>query len=65
MSDETYNGWKNYPTWAVNLWLANDEGLYHGALARTEAVVNENHPTSPYWTVEESRRFNVADTLKA
>jgi hypothetical protein len=26
-----YNGWKNYPTWAVNLWLSNDEGLYNTA----------------------------------
>ena len=24
---EGYNGWRNYPTWAVNLWLSNDEGL--------------------------------------
>ena len=35
MQDETYNGWKNYPTWAVNLWLANDEGLYEEATLRT------------------------------
>ena len=27
-TDTTYNGWKNYETWNVVLWLNNDEGLY-------------------------------------
>jgi len=26
MSDTTYNGWRNYETWAVNLWMENDAG---------------------------------------
>lgn len=26
--DETYNGWKNYETWNVVLWLQNEEHSY-------------------------------------
>ena len=30
--DQTYNGWENYETWNVALWIQNDEGFY--SLAR-------------------------------
>ena len=25
MADETYNGWTNYETWAVKLWIDNEQ----------------------------------------
>jgi hypothetical protein len=50
-TDETYNGWKNYPTWAVNLWLSNDEGLYRETLYRVGAVSDEG-------------RAAIADSIK-
>ena len=31
----TYNGWKNWETWNVALWLGNDEGLYRAAVEDT------------------------------
>ena len=59
MEDQTYNGWKNYPTWAVNLWLNNDEGLYNEARERTSNAVWERG------TGNASKTLAVADALKA
>jgi hypothetical protein len=44
MSTETYNGWANYPTWNVALWMDNEEGSYLHAreLGREAIEANTN-----------------------
>ena len=50
---EGYNGWKNWATWNVALWLGNDEGLYK--IARrfvnykdlAQELVDYGTPTTP------------------
>ena len=32
MTQSKYNGWANYETWNVALWIGNDEGLYREAV---------------------------------
>ena len=33
MTTATYNGWANYETWNVALWIQNEQGLYNFAKA--------------------------------
>jgi hypothetical protein len=68
-SETGYQGWKNYPTWAVDMWLSNDERLYNEALKRVRGVVEyaADHPNvaTDIWTIEQTRRFVLADDLKS
>lgn len=64
---ETYNGWKNYPTWNVNLWLSNDEGLYNVTCQVTRDALEDadGHSNVPkIWSQDQANRFTVADRLK-
>ncbi len=68
MSDDGYNGWKNYETWAVGMYLDGNydgAGTYYTATETVRAAIEDmEHPTSDVWTVEQSRRYAVADALK-
>ena len=40
-----YNGWENYETWNVALWINNEEGLYE--LARVASFIGMAPSTNP------------------
>ena len=58
--EQRYNGWRNYPTWNVNLWLSNDEAMYD---ASRELVVSAISVADKYAS-ETTRAAYVADVLR-
>ena len=46
---ETYNGWANYETWFIHIWLTNDEGIYDECREAAE---------------EQSERYELVSWLK-
>jgi hypothetical protein len=68
MTDKTYNGWTNYETWAVALWIDNERGSYEywreeAKRHRKEAPVCRQ-VAEEIWTAEQAARFNLADQIK-
>jgi hypothetical protein len=62
-----YNGWKNYETWATNLWLGNDEGLYLSVRQMAREAVEaapQDINVPDIWSVDEAARYRLADTIK-
>ena len=61
--DETgYNGYKNYETWAVKLWLDNDEGSYRYMQGRASEVLEEH--TDEDGTDEDGFKYDFSAWLK-
>ena len=36
---DTYNGWTNYETWNIALWLGNDRQLHEAAIAVAKSTL--------------------------
>ena len=59
----SYNGYTNYETWNVALWIDNEEGLYNERVERVQAAFDDVDEED---IAEKSSqaRYNLADTLK-
>jgi hypothetical protein len=58
-----YNGWTNYETWCVNLWLGNDQGSDEYWRETAQEIWNEAE-TEHSFTRDERATLDLADRLK-
>ena len=47
MTNKTYNGWSSYETWAVKLWMDNEESSYRYWQERTREAVETTDDKFP------------------
>lgn len=62
MQHKEYNGWWNYETWAVKLWLDNDYGTYTMMQGQAGEALENN--TEDGETDADGFRREMADWLK-
>ena len=60
----TYNGWTNYETWAVKLWMDNEQGTQEYWSDRAKEILRDPR-TSDVLTTDQTARYDLADQLKA
>jgi hypothetical protein len=60
---KTYNGWTNYETWNVALWIDNEEGSYRYWRRAAQEAYDEAE-ASEHLTREENAERDLADRLK-
>ena len=67
--EEGYNGWTNYETWVVNLWMDNEKGSQDFFREQAKEIYDEQVSHAmltdrPALTPAEHARLRLADWLK-
>lgn len=58
----SYNGWSNYATWCVHLWLSNEKGSYYAA---REVVASDWDADNAYRSARALRDFVESECVDA
>ena len=61
-NQEKYNGWYNYNTWNVALWIGKDEGLYSIAKEIAEREQLNTYPEPYKAFIEYMRELESTET---
>jgi hypothetical protein len=65
MTDERYNGWTNYETWCVSLWLDNERGTYADVRAMVADTCDEiDEPEYSFEDLTDTRTRSVAEKIR-
>ena len=64
MSDTRYNGWTNYETWAVSLWMDNEEGTHDHWISVAEDVYNNEAEEQKHFSKYDDAVVILADKIK-
>lgn len=64
MEHKEYNGWYNYETWLVNLWLDNDEYECNEHLPEMARNAYRDATAGEYSTRDQDATYNLAQELE-
>lgn len=63
MNHKEYNGWYNYETWVVNLWMDNEEGIHDYWREQAQEIYKETEPTDNTPKTIQAK-WNLANIIK-
>ena len=63
MTNKEYNGWTNYETWMINLYLTNDADI-HSQCYNMAREINEEAKPSTFMSAQEEARYTLSKRLK-